>query len=147
MAGYGLGRWKLIRRRNVENTILRHGIEPNLRRMIKLHDAQSYGDSSTRSEGAGVFTRPGPGADIDASGLVRRPARPGRWCGPRAPNCQRPINPGSRENRTHPPRRHPLAPGKHRAGKLRCEPSLDVGRCVPDNFVYEARLGKHRHMA
>src|SRR5437899_661445 len=32
--------------------------------MIKLHDAQSFGDSSTRSEGAGVFTRPGPRADL-----------------------------------------------------------------------------------
>ena len=30
---------------------------------------------------------------------------------------------------------------------LRCEPSLDVGRCVPDDFVYAPRLGKHRHMA
>src|SRR5438128_1669061 len=27
--------------------------------MIKLHDAQSFGDSSARSEGAGVFTQPG----------------------------------------------------------------------------------------
>jgi len=53
---------------------------------------------------------------------------------------------GARENRT-PSRTRPLAPGKHRAGKLRCEPCLDVGRCVPDNFVYAARLGKHRHMA
>ena len=35
--------------------------------MIKLHDAQSFGDSSTRSEGAGVFTRPAPEADVAAS--------------------------------------------------------------------------------
>ena len=48
-----------MHRRNVENTILQHGIEPNLCRMIKLHDADVFGDSSTRSDGAGVFTRLG----------------------------------------------------------------------------------------
>jgi hypothetical protein len=32
--------------------------------MIKLYDAQFFRGSSTRSEGAGVFTRPRPGAVI-----------------------------------------------------------------------------------
>src|SRR5215471_15837007 len=40
-------------------------IEPNLRRMIKLHDAEFFRDSSTRLEGAGVSTRPGPTGDIN----------------------------------------------------------------------------------
>ena len=39
---------------------LQNGIEPNVCRMIWLHDAQLYRDVSTLAEGAGVFTRPRP---------------------------------------------------------------------------------------
>src|SRR5215510_6289452 len=48
------------------------GAWPNLLRMIKLHVAQFLRDSSTRSEGVGVFTRPRPIAVLD---VLRSPTQ------------------------------------------------------------------------
>src|SRR5262245_10989153 len=42
----------------------------NLLRTIRLHDPRFPGNSSTRSEAVGVFTRPRPEADLALSQLV-----------------------------------------------------------------------------
>src|SRR5215831_19890279 len=49
---------------NVENTILRQGIEHRARSTIRLHGAQFLRDVSTCAAGAGVFAQPRPDSDI-----------------------------------------------------------------------------------
>src|SRR5450830_1532757 len=56
--------WKLIHRRNVENTIPQHGIQPYVRSIISSHIAQFLKNISTRAADVEVFTQPGPIADI-----------------------------------------------------------------------------------
>ena len=56
--------WKLIHRRNVENTIPQHGIQPYVRSIISSHIAQFLKNISTRAADVEVFTQPGPKADI-----------------------------------------------------------------------------------
>src|SRR5450759_1794402 len=61
--------WKLIHRRNVENTIPQHGIQPYVRSIISSHIAQFLKNISTRAADVEVFTQPGP-----KDGVIGRPA-------------------------------------------------------------------------
>src|SRR5450759_3109183 len=55
--------WKLIHRRNVENTIPQHGIQPYVRSIISSHIAQFLKNTSTRAADVEVFTQPGSLSD------------------------------------------------------------------------------------
>src|SRR5450759_2619609 len=59
--------WKLIHRRNVENTIPQHGIQPYVRSIISSHIAQFFKNISTRAADVEVFTQPGSLADMATS--------------------------------------------------------------------------------
>src|SRR5450759_3087548 len=63
--------WKLIHRRNVENTIPQHGIQPYVRSIISSHIAQFLKNISTRAADVEVFTQPGPKADSGAAWPAR----------------------------------------------------------------------------
>src|SRR5450759_1629730 len=54
---------KLIHRRNVENTIPQHGIQPYVRSIISSHIAQFLKNASTRAADVEVFTQPGSCVD------------------------------------------------------------------------------------
>ena len=53
-----------IHQRNVESTILQHGIQLYVCSIISFRGAQFHQDVSTRAAGVGVFTQPGPIAAV-----------------------------------------------------------------------------------
>src|SRR5450759_5036449 len=64
--------WKLIHRRNVENTIPQHGIQPYVRSIISSHIAQFLKNISTRAADVEVFTQPGSLADKSSRAKTHR---------------------------------------------------------------------------
>src|SRR5450830_34927 len=63
--------WKLIHRRNVENTIPQHGIQPYVRSIISSHIAQFLKNISTRAADVEVFTQPGSLADKSSQAKIK----------------------------------------------------------------------------
>src|SRR5450759_1895185 len=64
--------WKLIHRRNVENTIPQHGIQPYVRSIISSHIAQFLKNTSTRAADVEVFTQPGSLSDKPSRAKIYR---------------------------------------------------------------------------
>src|SRR5450830_1573144 len=64
--------WKLIHRRNVENTIPQHGIQPYVRSIISSHIAQFLKNTSTRAADVEVFTQPGSLATEPSQAKIHR---------------------------------------------------------------------------